>query len=49
MDLVTLESKVTVEGQLLIDGGFLTALRGPAVRAVAEKFGKAVKLLETAI
>ena len=49
MDLGTLESTVTMEGQLLIDGGFLTALPGPAVRAVAEKFGKAVKLLETAI
>ena len=49
MDLVTLDSTVTVEGQSLIEGGFLTALRDPAVRAAAEKFGNPVELLETAI
>ncbi len=49
MDLVTLDSTVQVDGQSLIDGGFLTALRDPAVRAAAEKFGNAIELLETAI
>ena len=49
MDLVTLDSTVMVEGQSLIEGGFLTALRDPDVRAAAEKYGNAVELLETAI
>ena len=49
MDLVTLDSTVTVEGQSLIECGFLTALRDPAVRAAAEKFGNPIELLETAI
>ena len=49
MDLVTLDSTVTVGGQPLIELGFLTALRDPAVRAAAEKFGNAIELLETAI
>jgi hypothetical protein len=40
---------VQVDGQSLIDGGFLTALRDPAVRAAAEKFGNAIELLETAL
>ena len=49
MDLVTLDSSVTVEGKSLIEGGFLAALRDPAVRAAAEKFGNPVELLETAV
>ncbi len=49
MDLVTLDSTVTVDGQSLIEGGFLSALRDPAVRAAAAKFGNAIELLETAI
>ena len=49
MDLVTLDSTVQVDGQSLIDAGFLTALRDPAVRAAAEKFGNPIELLETAI
>jgi len=49
MDLVTLDSTVIVEGQSLIEAGFLTALRDPAVRAAARKFGNPVELLETAI
>lgn len=48
MDLVTLDSSVTVEGRPLIEAGFLTALRDPAVRTAAEKFGNPVELLETA-
>ncbi|MES2282926.1 MAG: hypothetical protein V4542_16045 [Pseudomonadota bacterium] len=49
MDLVTLDSTVQVDGKSLIDAGFLTALRDPAVRAAAEKFGNPIELLETAI
>ena len=49
MDLVTLDSTVQVDGKSLIDAGFLTALRDPAVRAAAEKFGNAIELLETAV
>lgn len=49
MDLVTLDSTVTVDGQPLIEGGFLSALRDPAVRAAAAKFGNPIELLETAI
>ncbi len=48
MDLVTLDSSVAVEGRPLIEAGFLTALRDPAVQAAAEKFGNPVELLETA-
>ena len=49
MDLVTLDSTVMVEEQALIDNGFLVALRDPAVRSAAGKFGNPVELLETAI
>ncbi len=49
MDLVTLDSTVTVDGRSLIEGGFLSALRDPAVRAAAAKFGNPIELLETAI
>ncbi len=49
MDLVTLDSTVAVDGKLLVDEGFLSALRDPAVRLAAEKFGNAVELLETAL
>ncbi len=49
MDLVTLDSTVTVDGQPLIEGGFLSALRDEAVRAAAAKFGNPIELLETAI
>lgn len=49
MDLVTLDSTVQVDGKSLIDSGFLTALRDPAVRAAAGKFGNPIELLETAL
>ena len=48
MDLVTLDSSVMIDGKSLIENGFLSALRDPAVRAAAEKFGNPVELLETA-
>ncbi len=47
MDLVCLDSTVVVNGVPLIEAGFLSALRDPAVRMAAEKFGNAVELLET--
>lgn len=49
MDLVTLDSTVAVDGDLLIDAGFLCALRDPAVRTAAGQFGNPVELLETAV
>jgi len=49
MDLVTLDSTVTVDDESLVEAGFLSALRDPAVRAAAEKFGNPVELLETAV
>jgi len=49
MDLVCLDSTVTVDGVPLIEAGFLSALRDGAVRAAAAKFGHPVELLETAL
>ena len=49
MDLVCLDSTVTVDGVALIEAGFLSALRDAAVRAAAAKFGNPIELLETAI
>ena len=47
MDLVCLDTTVTVDGVLLIEGGFLSALRDEAVIAAAAKYGNPVELLET--
>lgn len=49
MDLVCLDSTVTVDGVPLIEAGFLSALRDAEVRAAAAKFGNPVELLETAV
>ena len=49
MDLVCLDSSVSVDGVPLVEAGFLSALRDPAVRAAATRFGNPVELLETAI
>ncbi len=49
MDLVCLDSTVTVDGGALIEAGFLSALRDEAVRHAASKFGNPVELLETAV
>ena len=49
MDLVCLDSTVTVDGVALIEAGFLSALRDEAVRHAASKFGNPVELLETAV
>ena len=48
MDLVCLDSTVTVDGVPLIEAGFLSALRDSCVRDAAAKFGNPVELLETA-
>jgi hypothetical protein len=46
MDLITLDSTVKAGENLLIDQGFLCALRDPAVVELAAKFGDPVDLLE---
>ena len=48
INLVCLDSSVTVDGVHLIEAGFLIALRDAGVRAAATKFGNPVGLLETA-
>ena len=47
-DLVSLDSKVSADGQWLIDAGFLSVLRYRAVQAAAQDSGNSVDLLETA-
>ena len=49
MDLVCLDSSVSVNDVPLIEAGFLSALRDAPVRMAASKFGNPVELLETAI
>lgn len=46
MDLITLDSTVKAGENLLIDQGFLCALRDPQVVEIASKFGDPVDLLE---
>ena len=46
MDLVAFDSTVVAGNSLLIDNGFLMALRDPQVVAMASRFGDAVDLLE---
>lgn len=46
MDLITYDSTVTAGDKLLIDAGFLCALRDPAVVEMARRFGDPVDLLE---
>jgi hypothetical protein len=51
MDLITLDSTVASvtanSREHLLDGGFLTALRDPAVVAAAAVYGDPIALLET--
>jgi hypothetical protein len=47
MDLVTFDSTVTAGNATLIDNGFLSALRAPAVVAMAQRYGDPVDLLES--
>ncbi len=49
MDLVTLDSTVHAGPNMLIEKGFLCALRDPAVVQLAEQYGDPVELLEVPI
>ena len=46
MDLITLDGTVTANGQVLIQDGFLCALRDPSVVAMASLYGDPVDMLE---
>ena len=48
MDLVCLDSTVTVDGAALVEAGFLSALRDAEVIAAAARYGNPIELLETA-
>ena len=49
VDLVTLDATVTAGEALLIDKGFLCALRDPEVVAIAERYGDPIELLEATV
>lgn len=49
VDLVTLDATVKAGDNLLIDQGFLCALRDPEVVALAERYGDPVELLEAGV
>lgn len=49
MDLVTLDSTVTAGDNLLVDKGFLCALRDPSVVTAAKRWGDPVELLEAEV
>ena len=46
MDLIAFDATVTAGNAMLIDGGFLQALKSPAVVEMAERYGDPVDLLE---
>ena len=46
MDLIMLDATVTAGGNILIDRGFLCALKDPSVVEMAARFGDPVELLE---
>jgi hypothetical protein len=46
MDLISYDTTVTAGNATLIDQGFLTSLRSPAVIAMAERYGDPIDLLE---
>lgn len=46
MDLVDLDATVTINGQTVVDQGFLTTLRDPVVQAAAARYGDPHYLLE---
>lgn len=46
MDLVSYDCTVTAGNQTMIDAGYLSSLRDPAVLALAEQYGDPVELLE---
>jgi hypothetical protein len=49
MDLVTLDATVTAGDNLLIERGFLCALRDPSVVELAARYGDPVEVLETVV
>lgn len=49
VDLVTLDATVPAGEALLIDKGFLCALRDPEVVAMAERYGDPIELLEATV
>lgn len=49
VDLVILDATVTAGNNLLIDKGFLCALRDPEVVAMAQNYGDPLELLETVV
>jgi hypothetical protein len=46
-DLVTFDTTVTAADEVIIDGGFLMALRDPAVVEMAQRYGDPIDLLES--
>ena len=49
MDLITLDGTVHAGDNLLIDKGFLCALRDPAVVELASRYGDPIELLEVPV
>lgn len=49
MDLITLDSTVHAGSNMLIDRGFLCALRDPNVVELAERYGDPIELLEVPV
>lgn len=49
MDLITLDGTVTAGENMLVDKGFLCALRDPAVVALANQWGDPIELLEVQV
>jgi hypothetical protein len=49
MDLITLDSTVTAGDNLLVDGGFLCALRDAGVVKAASRYGDPIELLEAVV
>lgn len=49
MDLITLDGTVTAGENMLVDKGFLCALRDPAVVALASQWGDPIELLEVQV
>jgi hypothetical protein len=49
MDLITFDSTVTAGKNVLVDKGFLCALRDPEVVKMAKQFGDPIELLESIV
>lgn len=46
MDLVDLDATIEINGQVVVDRGYLCSLRDPRVTALAARYGNAIQLLE---